>query len=118
MKERIECLVAIAEEQNGFRAGRSCIDGIFSLKSLLEKRIERGRIAHLAFVDLQKAYDTVPLCKLWPSMDKIGVSKTYIKAVQELYKGCKSMVKVGAHFSESFPVSTGLRQGCSLAPLL
>lgn len=48
-----------SQEQNGFRAGRSCIDGIFSLRHLIEKTIERERSVRLTFIDLQKAYDTV-----------------------------------------------------------
>ncbi|KAH1002038.1 hypothetical protein HUJ05_009609, partial [Dendroctonus ponderosae] len=31
----------------------------------MEKRVERGRAVDLIFVDLQRAYDTVPVNKLW-----------------------------------------------------
>src|SRR6187551_1167142 len=58
LKERIEAEIKEEEEQNGFRAGRSCIDGSFSLKNLIEKRCARGINTYLVFVDLQKAYDT------------------------------------------------------------
>lgn len=118
LKGRIEKQFLESEEQNGFRAGRSCIDGIFTLKNLIDKRVERGRAVHLTFIDLHKAYDTVPLNKLWPSMRKNGISKIYVESVKALYCGCSSTVKIGRTVSEEFPITKGLRQGCSLAPLL
>jgi hypothetical protein len=51
------------EEQSGFRAGCSCTNNIFSLKNLTEKRTARNLETHLVFVDLQKAYDSVPIKK-------------------------------------------------------
>jgi hypothetical protein len=48
------------EEQVGFRAGRSTIDYIFCLKELIEKKMSVDQPLHLLFVDLEKAYDSVP----------------------------------------------------------
>lgn len=56
-KKRIEEEIPECEEQNAFRAGCSCTDGVFNLKELVEKRT--------AFVELQKSFDTVPRNKLW-----------------------------------------------------
>ena len=47
------------ESQCGFRAGRSTIDMIFSLRQLQEKCREQNVPLFLAFVDLTKAFDTV-----------------------------------------------------------
>ena len=38
LKERIEKQIVESEEQNGFRMGRSCTDGIFTLRNRMEKR--------------------------------------------------------------------------------
>jgi hypothetical protein len=62
---QLEGNIQDAEEQSGFRAGRSCIDNIFCLKQLGEKSINYGLETSLTFVDLKKAYDTVPINKLW-----------------------------------------------------
>jgi hypothetical protein len=48
------------EEQAGFRAGRSTTDHVFSLKQLIEKNMSVDQPLHLSFVDLEKAYDSVP----------------------------------------------------------
>ena len=43
----------------GFRSGRVCIDQIFVLKQLIEKYREKWKKLHVAFVDLEKAYNKV-----------------------------------------------------------
>ena len=48
------------EEQQGFKKGRGTTNGIFALRQLADKRLEiQGRMA-VGFVNLEKAYDTVP----------------------------------------------------------
>jgi len=51
------------EEQAGFRAGRSCIDNIFCITQMIEKKKATNRELHLLFIDLTKAYDSIPLNK-------------------------------------------------------
>jgi hypothetical protein len=53
------------EEQAGFRVGRSTIDHIFCLKQLIENKMAVDQPLHLLFVDLEIAYDSVPLQSLW-----------------------------------------------------
>ena len=72
----------------------------------------------MAFVDLQKAYDTVPLNMLWPCLERQQIPRVYIHAAKKLYCGGTSAVKVGNEVSKEFEVTRGLRQGCSLSPPL
>ena len=53
------------EIQAGFKAGRSTIDHVFVSKQLIEKTNNNRQEVHFTFVDIKKAYDTVPLQKLW-----------------------------------------------------
>ena len=57
--------MTIAEQQFGFIPGRSTTDAILCLRMLLEKWTERQKAVHCAFIDLQKAYNTVPREELW-----------------------------------------------------
>ncbi|XP_030766627.1 uncharacterized protein LOC115890522 [Sitophilus oryzae] len=106
------------EEQAGFRAGRSCIDHIFSLTQLNGKKVARNREAHLLFVDLSKAYDTVPIQKLWQVLENSPINNTAIKAIKQLYHQAFSRIKIGSNISETFYVTKDLRQGCCLSPTL
>lgn len=106
------------EEQSGFRAGRSCTDNVFCLKQIIEKKTATNRDVHLTFVDLQKAYDNIPTKKLWEVLQESNISHTIIKAIQNLYEGSKSRIKVRNDLSQQFLVTKGLRQGCCVSPTL
>jgi hypothetical protein len=49
----------LAEEQGGFRAGRSTMDQIFTLHEILASRKEHRVKTYLAFLDARRAYDRV-----------------------------------------------------------
>ena len=50
----------LPESQCGFRKGRSCADMIFTVCQLVEKSWEHNFKVFLTFIDLKKAYDSVP----------------------------------------------------------
>ena len=50
----------LPESQCGFRRGRSCTDMIFMVRQLAGKAIEHQTKQYFVFVDLRKAYDSVP----------------------------------------------------------
>ena len=118
VKTRLEGIVQDAEQQCGFCAGRSCIDNIFCLKQLGEKSISYGLETSLTFVDLRKAYDTVPINKLWNVMRAAGINEIYVKVLKSFYENNVSAIKIGNKVSETFKVTKGLRQGCAMAPTL
>ena len=70
------------------------------------------------FVDLQKAYDSVPLMKLWEALNKRGFSGGLISAIKEFYGGAFSRVKSHGELSLGFLITKGLKQGCCLSPTL
>lgn len=106
------------EEQAGFRSGRSTIDNIFCLSQLIDKKIAVNQEVHLLFIDLSKAYDNIPITKLWEALEQTGISITIIKAIKNLYKGSISKIKIGNKISSGFEVTKGLRQGCCISPSL
>ena len=53
------------DEQGGFRSGRECVDQIFKLKQINEKKREEKRRVHVGFIDLEKAYERVNRETLW-----------------------------------------------------
>jgi hypothetical protein len=65
----------------------------------------------LLFVDLEKAYDNIPLIKLWKALEETGISSTLTKTVKELYRRSLYYIKQGGLLSERFEVTKGLRQG-------
>ena len=55
----------IAEEQAGFRAGRSTTEQIFSLRILCEKYLQHQQNLYHVFIDFMKAFDRVWHKALW-----------------------------------------------------
>ena len=93
-------------------------DGMFVLRQMVEKRLEmQGRMA-VGFVDLEKAYDTVPREMVTATVRWMGVPEAEARMVEAMYERTKGRVVVGSGLSEEFPVNIGLRQGSALSPLL
>ena len=108
----------VGEEQGGFRRGKGCVDQVFALKQINEKYTESGKELYLAFMDLEKAYDSVDRAALWRVMEMYGVGGKLIKAVESMYEGGKACVRVCGEETPWFDVETGLRQGCVMSPWL
>ena len=49
----------IAEEQAGFKAGRSTTEQIFNLRMLCEKYLQHQQDHYHVFIDFKKAFDRV-----------------------------------------------------------
>ena len=106
------------EEQGGFRAKRSCVDQVFTLRQVMEKVIEKRREIFVPFIDLEKAYDRVNRVKMWEALRQAQVGEGLVRAVKSLYLECEARVKVGEKHSEWFKADQRVRQGCTLSPWL
>ena len=58
----------IAEEQAGFRAGRSTTEQIFNLRILCEKYLQHQQDLYHVFIDFKKASNRVWHAALWATM--------------------------------------------------
>ena len=91
---------------------------IFTVRQLQEKCREQNRGLYITFVDLTKAFDTVNRDGLWKIMSKFGCPEKFINIVRLFHDGMEARVKDNGEFSEPFPVTNGVKQGCVLAPTL
>ena len=55
---------------------------------------------------------------LWEILRLRGIPTKIIDLISSLYTGTESAVKCGGGISSFFPVNSGVRQGCVLAPTL
>ena len=67
----------LVDEQNGFRSGRSCSGHLFSITSIVRKRLETGSSTFCAFIDLQKAFDRIDRNLLLYKVNNIGNEANY-----------------------------------------
>ena len=85
---------------------------------MVEKRLEVQGSMALGFVDLEKAFDTVPIEMVMATLRWMGVPEAEVRMVQGTYEKTTAIVVVGEGASEEFEVKIGLRQGSVLSPLL
>ena len=108
----------ICEEQFGFRKGRRTTDAVFVLNSLIQKHILKRKKLPCCFVDLKKAFDSIPINKLWDRLLKLNLNPQIIQLLQSKYSKTRSCIQTNNGYTKFFPVSRGLQQGCNLSPLL
>ena len=66
--------------------GRSCYDNVFTIKQTIKKRREFNFETHIAFLDLEKAFDRVNRNQQWQILDKRGIPYHLIEVIKSLYK--------------------------------
>ena len=108
----------IAEEQVGFRAGRSTTEQIFNLRILCEKYLQHQQDLYHIFIDFKKAFDTVCHAALWATMKKYNVSTNLIQRIKNLYDKATGAVLFNSSIRDWFRTTVGVRQGCLLSPIL
>ena len=109
---------ALSEQQCGFRPGRGCVDQIFSIRRIIEMAGEFNKPLHVCFVDLKKAYDSVNRSALWKILESLGVPEKIVGLLKDLHDGTAACVKGFGRLSNWFPIKSGVRQGCIIAPML
>ena len=82
--EHLEKNGLIANEQNGFRPDRSCLDHIFTLQEILRVRKAQNRESFCSFVDFQKAFDYVDHDFLMFKLANIGVDCNIYRSIKAI----------------------------------
>ena len=122
LKERIMKYIEdnriLSDEQNGFRAGRRGSDNIFIMNEIIEKRKKEKKNTYIAFLDIEKAYDSLNRELLWALMKKVGLKSKVIKAIKSLYNESRTTFKIGNIVTDWVESNRGVKQGCVLSPLI
>ena len=108
----------LAEEQAGFRPGRSTVEQIFNCHIMMEKHLQHQKELFHNFIDFKKAFDRVWHEGLWHVMRSFGIEEGLIQIIQALYNTASSAVLLNSDIGEFFKTTVGVRQGCLLSPVL
>ena len=110
----------LVEEQGGFRKGRSTVDHIFVMISMVEKALakSKGKL-YVAFVDFRKAHDSVNRNILWDVLRRAGAVGKMLRALRAMYSSVVASVRVEAGCTtEEFSCPVGLKLSECSSPLL
>ena len=106
------------EYQAGFKKGYSTIDHMFTLMSCIQKQFCMNRKLYVAFIDFEKAFDSINRQCLWPILIKQGVKGKLFRSIRSMYENVKVKIRCGASFTDYIHCSTGLKQGDAISPVL
>ena len=108
----------LGDDQYGFRRGCGTREGIAAMRTLYERSLEHDNKVYVCFVDYEKAFDRVNWVKLMAVLQSIGIDWRDRKLIKNLYWKQTAYVRIGDMLSERCEIGRGVRQGCSLSPLL
>ena len=56
----------------------------------------------MVFIDLEKAYDSIPQCIIWAGLEAKGVSRSHIEAIRDMFDGASTNITYKNTFYSSF----------------
>nr|GEX32560.1 ataxia telangiectasia mutated family protein [Tanacetum cinerariifolium] len=72
----------------------------------------------MAFLDLEKAYDSVPRELIWKTLVDKGIQRRYIRVIRHMYDDAKTRVRTSIENTEFFAMEVGLQQGSAISAYL
>ncbi len=98
LNPRLPCLLlefneVLAEEQNGFRRGRSGEVHIFDLNSLIRNGLCEGKCIYASVIYFKAAFDVVDRNMMLYKIINLGVNVNYILQIKQIYNATKARVQ-------------------------
>lgn len=108
----------LTDVQFGFRNSKSTSNCVFILYNIIQKILADKQNLYCAFIDYEKAFDTINHGALSYKLIDVGISSKMHNILKSLYKKVSSCIKANSNISDFFEISLGLKQGEPLSPLL
>jgi ribonuclease P/MRP protein subunit RPP40 len=108
----------LADEQHGFRSGRSTVTCLLQSNSKWISELHDHRKLYILYLDFSKAFDVVPHDKLIDKLRRYQLSEILISWVEDFLKNRTLAVSVSHHDSSPEEVLSGVIQGSVIGPLL
>ena len=105
-------------EQAGFRKGYSTTDHLQSINQVIEKCNEFNLPLCIAYIDYEKAFDSVEHAIIFKALRNIGINETYINIIEDIYTDATAKVHIEKEMSEEIKILRGVRQGDPISPKL
>lgn len=108
----------ICPQQHGFVPARSTASAILTLSHNIITALHNGEIATAVFLDIKKAFDTVPHDILLQKLESYGFSDSSLQFFSSYLSSRKQKVVINNNESAYSTIVCGVPQGSVLGPVL
>ena len=108
----------LKENQTGFRKMYSTTDNIFVIHILFELLRHYKKKLFCAFIDFEKAFDTVWREGLWHKLILNNINGKMYQIIVNMYQNIKSRIIFNGNTTDFFKCEIGVRQGENMSPFL
>ncbi|KAH9274597.1 hypothetical protein BASA83_002781 [Batrachochytrium salamandrivorans] len=85
----------LSYEQAGFRKREECVGQVVSLVDIIQRRQNAGLNTHVLFIDIRKAFDTVPVGALLWKLQNMGFPRRTLAFLKALYTSSSARARAG-----------------------
>eukprot|EP01064_Diplonema_japonicum_P018815 TRINITY_DN274_c0_g1_i12.p1 TRINITY_DN274_c0_g1~~TRINITY_DN274_c0_g1_i12.p1 ORF type:complete len:1432 (+),score=270.25 TRINITY_DN274_c0_g1_i12:1996-6291(+) len=108
----------IHKTQHGFRARHGTEDVLMDICTRIEEAaMDKTPLLGVA-LDFAKCFDTVPQQLVLKLMERMGMDKGILRALEGMYKGLRRRFRYATGVGEEFTTTNGILQGCPISIIM
>ena len=108
----------LVPNQNGFRKGKSTSSALTTFLDDIILNLNDSKTSIVAYLDFQKAFDTINHTILLNKLRKAGLGERLMKLLANYLTGPKQRTHVHGTLSDLAPIGIGVPQGSTVGPIM